>query len=198
MSAILAMSCSRDYRPPYPHPPAYLPRSSPENCLTNLRLSYNARDHDEFIKLLAPDFGFVFRPFGPRRPGDPPESWGIREEEESTYRLFEAVSVMNIELDYTPNPADSSFDEYPDTWKTVQDKITLRVQTVKPDWSDLTWLVDQEQEWFYLREYPNEKASDGKTIWRIWLWKEEILGSSKSFLSAAPSQPVGSKFIPLS
>jgi hypothetical protein len=62
---------------PPPILPDPLPQSSPANCLENLETASNDRNFDEYVKLFAGDFTFVFSQADWTRPGSPtPKNWG--------------------------------------------------------------------------------------------------------------------------
>jgi hypothetical protein len=155
----------------------YLPQSSPLNCMLNLQTAYIAKDYDEYIKLLSDDFTFYFCPADAHRQDDPtPDSWGIAAEKESAFKLFTSDTVDKIELDWGQTaPADSAFDDFSGQllWKIVQGNINLRVHTTNTDGTPLIYSVDSSVDWFYFKEYPDEKASDGHDLWRIWAWKDQ-------------------------
>jgi hypothetical protein len=172
---LFAVSCNPEKKLAPQIPSDYLPQSSPRNCLLNLETAYIQRNLDEYTKLFPLDFTFMFSPADAGRIYDPtPPSWGYSEERESTYKLFTSATVTKIELDWGETaPADSAFDEYPDTWKIVQGGINLRVHVTNEDGTPLVYSVDSAVDWFYFKEYPREKASDGQPLWRIWQWRDQ-------------------------
>jgi hypothetical protein len=180
LAGLLAVGCP--FAPTKTHdgvvvPPQYLPQSSAANCMENLKTAYNDRNFDEYIKLFASDFTFVFSQADWSRPDNPtPKNWGFNEEQTSTQNMFTDDTVQKIELSYVVNPVNDSSDEFPATWKIVQDKINLRLTTLKEDGTTLVLLVDAANDAFYFKEYADETASDGKPLWRIWRWEDEPLG----------------------
>ena len=101
--AVLAWGCGDDPTcadcPPGDDHPVYLPQTSPENVINNLRVSYLRREIGPYAKLLAPDFRFYFQS-ADIPPGLPCEYWNRDEDSTGTGALFGATTeVSNIFVD---------------------------------------------------------------------------------------------------
>ncbi len=153
------------------------PQSSPANCLANLKIAYNRHDDiNEYIKLFSDDFTFVFNPVDATRPEDPtPPSWGWAEERQSTERMFTSELTEGIGLNYDQDPAVNSGNEWPGTWKVLARHVRLQVDTRKDDGTQLTLLVEDGTGTFFFKEYTDERASDGKNLWRIVRWEDQTV-----------------------
>lgn len=164
---------------PDPDPTIYLPQSAPANCLENLITAYVDRNLDEYLKLFSEDFTFVFSPDDISQDPDIPVQWGLAEEQESTENMFTSDIVDEIELNFTQSVADSAGDEFPGTWKAIVSEVELRVFTRTEDGEPLTLKVSDGFATFYFKEFPEETASDGKTLWRIWRWEDQPIGKAR-------------------
>jgi hypothetical protein len=174
---LLALGCNADKVTKPPVDTRYLAQSSPENCLENLKRAYNERDIEEYGRLFTEDFTFEFSQVDWSRPDNPtPKTWGFDQEQTSARNMFTDHTVQKIELTYVVNPAADSGGEHAGTWKIAQDRIYLRLTTLKEDGTTLILLIDAANDTFYFKEYPEEAASDGGHLWRIALWQDEPLG----------------------
>ncbi len=161
---------------PDPDPDPYLPRSSPANCLENLITAYVERDPEGFLELFAEDFTFVFSPDDVVQDPTIPPQWGLVDEHFATEGMFTSDRVDRIELQFTQSVADTSGHEFPDTWKVMVTEIELRVHMRTGGGENLLLVVTNGFGSFYFREYPDETASDGQPLWRIWRWEDQPLG----------------------
>jgi hypothetical protein len=174
---VIALGCGSDKRKvTNPEDSIYLPQSSAANCLTNLQTAYTHRnDIEGYTKLFADSFTFVFNPTDVNNPTNPtPASWDLASERTATDSLFSSRFVDHIRLTFDQDPAVNSDAEYPETWKVLMRRIRLQVDTRKEDGSQLTLLAEGSDATFYFKEYPNERASDGKTLWRIVRWEDQV------------------------
>lgn len=160
-------------KPPLPPPEEYLPQSSAVNCLENLKTAYVRRNFDEYEKLFSTDFTFQFNPRDIGGQDPTPAFWGLAEEKEAAEGLFSNEVVDQIELDYALDPMENSDDEKPGTWKILAKNIRLTIHTRNPDGEAVQLQVPGDVNTFYFKEYPEETASDGRTLWRIYWWNDE-------------------------
>lgn len=110
-----------------PEPSLFLPRTSPENLLQNLRTAYREQAWAEFESLLAGAFTFYFSEEDTLRPEIPGE-WGSSEQFEHCSRLFDALCVTGLSLEFvhTPPRFDAEyFDGIDSLWVTEVSDITL-------------------------------------------------------------------------
>jgi hypothetical protein len=156
-----------------PTPSPYRPQSSIENVLYNLRESYIRRDLEAYRVLFAPDFVFRFNPFDVYNPGFPvPSSWGISEECRAADSLFASKQVTNIAISWSfPDAAVDS--AATGTWILQATGVDVLVVTTCEDGTHFSYLAEDGREMFHLRTYPQERASDGNSLWRITRWTDE-------------------------
>ncbi len=155
----------------------WLPQSSPAYCLANLQNAYLKRSFNEYLKLFATDFTFVFSPADVGDPVDPtPASWGLDEERDTHEKMFSSDLLDRIQLSFEQDAAEESNDEFPDTWKVNVHEINLILDTRKENNEVWIYKVVDGQATFYFKQYPNEKASDGRPLFRIWRWEDQPIG----------------------
>jgi hypothetical protein len=82
----------------------YLPLTSPENLVENLRRSWEARDLEGYARLLAPEFRFYFQE-DDVPPGLPASYWGLTEDTTGTGGLFATPEVLDIRVAFTIHDA---------------------------------------------------------------------------------------------
>jgi hypothetical protein len=173
---------------PNPCPPPasnYLPQTSPANVIANLQTAYAERTIDEYRKLFAEDFIFVFNPVDPVDPDHPnPPQWGLAEELSVTENMFADELVSRIELSSyslgVPERVDSLY-YGPRAWKVRVDQVNLQVSTRKLDGTLLTLLVEGATEAFFFREEPSELSPvDGRPTWYIIRWEDQPIGGMKT------------------
>jgi hypothetical protein len=84
-----------------PGPPAegFLPRTSPENLLENLKRAFNEREYAEYESLLAGDFTYYFSEEDQLLP-EIPESWEREQELEASRDLFNPACVPTLFLGF--------------------------------------------------------------------------------------------------
>jgi len=172
---ILAGGCvfSPTKVPPPPPVSLYLPQDSPANCLTNLITAYVQRDLDGYKALFASDFIFVFSPTDVENPTNPtPQRWGLPDEDASADKMFHSELVDKIDLSFTQAPAVDSGSENAGTWKVLVSQVNLLIYT-RQDGQPWIYRVNGGTATFYFKEYPQETASNGKPLWRIWEWMDQ-------------------------
>jgi hypothetical protein len=171
------LGCDHDKSPTKSDPGPYAPQSSVDNVMRNFRESYVRRDSVEYGRLFAQDFTFAFNPQDVINPVNPtPVQWGLTDELAAARSMFGSALVERIMLNFDYDPAVRSDDEYAGTWKVLMRNVRLQVDTRTGDGSQLTLLLENAKETFYLKEYPSEKATDGRNLWRIWRWLDEPIG----------------------
>jgi hypothetical protein len=173
-----------------PPPTKYLPQTSPANILANLQMAYGERDIDEYRKLFAENFAFVFNPADVTGDDPTPTQWGLADELESTNNMFRSELVSKIELSsYTlgvPERVDSLY-YGPRAWKVRVDEANLQVATRTDDGEPLIYMVDGTTEVFFFREEPT-KPIDGRPTWYIFRWEDQPIGG-KSTPTATSGKP---------
>lgn len=163
----------KDDKPPDP-PVTYLPQDSARNVLQNLMQAYEERNLEQYLKLFADDFTFVFNPLDVIDPENPtPPQWGLAEEQESTDNMFRNELVDKIELDYQYTDPVNSDDEYADTWKVNVTQVFLRVHTRNPEGETLIYEVNSGFATFYFKIYEDEPLENGNPKWKVWQWEDQ-------------------------
>jgi hypothetical protein len=160
----------------------YLPQTNPANVLANLQTAYAERKIDQYRKLFAEDFVFVFNPLDPIDPDHPnPPQWGLAEELSVTENMFTDTLVSKIELSSyslgVPERVDSLY-YGPRARKVRVDEVNLQVYARKEDGTLLTLLVEGATEGFFFREEPT-KPIDGRPTWYIFRWEDQPIGGRK-------------------
>lgn len=161
----------------------YLAQSSPGNVMENLRTAYMERNLDEYKKLFAADFTFVFAPADATDPDNPtPTQWSGAEEFTSTENMFRDDLVEKIELEYgslgVAEPDSANWGA--GAWKMKIDGVNLAVRTRNEQNEPLTYLVPGTTEVFFFREDKNTPASDGRPTWFIFRWEDQPIGAHKT------------------
>jgi hypothetical protein len=113
MTALVFSCGDDDTTAPAPTPSPYQDLSQPDHVLVNLELAVDARDYDEYRRLIDPEFVFVFSPddYGQ---GKTPALWG---------RADELPAVANLFDPAIPYPVKS---------------IYLSLQYQEDDWTEVT------------------------------------------------------------
>jgi hypothetical protein len=164
--------CGDDKKTTEPVPSHYRPQSSIENVLYNLRESYMRRDLAAYRLLFAPEFEFRFNPLDALNPsGGTPLSWNLAEECRAADSLFSSTQVDSISIEWLF--ADAATDSA-GTWIVQPTTARVLIASRNLDGEPLVYLVSDAPERFYLRSYPQERASDGQPLWRVTRWADGI------------------------
>ena len=155
---------------PYPE---YPPQSSPANCLKILKLAYVDRNLDEYIGLFANDYVFEFRQDDLTNPTNPiPGQQGLAAEKTEHDHMFHDVKVRKITLSFLHDNAVKDTVTFIGTWICHVTSVNLLIETSK-DGAPVEHQVLNGRATFSFKEYPNEKASDGRPLWRIVRWQDQ-------------------------
>ena len=162
----------------------YLPPVSPGHLLSNLILSYQARDLDEYASLFDPaEFRFQFSQLD--RDSDPtiPPFFFFNEDRQSTSNMFGDDTIDRILVRFlrqAPVPATED-DDLPGgpagVWKVAVHAVHLEIHVTDHDGMPLEYLVDGDRADFFFRQYPNEPIN-GQPSWKIVLWRDLAHGKS--------------------
>jgi hypothetical protein len=158
--------CDEDTVSPQPTPSPYSSPTEPESLITNLQLSYNRREIEEYAKLLAPEFIFRFQSIDVDDIGT--EFWTRDQDSTGTRALLTTPEVSDIRLSLIHGARDLTVDSTPPV-----DSLKIRIITtdLQVDQTDgTTWLVLDQQD-FYFRQ---GKAAIGEdpTHWFIYEWQD--------------------------
>lgn len=155
--------------------PPYTPQDSPANCLSNLQRAYVDRDLDAYRALFSTDFTFVFSPADSASPTEPtPPRWGLADEIVSADHMFHSELIDKIDLVFIQDTAVDSDSLYAGTSKVSLTQVGLLVYT-RMNGTPYIYRVADGTATFYLKEYPDEHASNGKPLWRIWRWEDQLV-----------------------
>lgn len=150
-------------------PRFWMPQDSAANCLTNMQKAYVNRDLDGYKALFASDFTFVLA-YGPSTlPSPMPERWGMADESAAADEMFHGELVDRIDLSFGQDDAVDSGALYAGTWKVHLRDVKLQVYT-RENGLPLILSVPRGSADIYFKSYPGEQASNGKPLWRVWLW----------------------------
>ena len=150
--------------PQLPDEPVYHQLTAPESLLANLELSYNRREIQEYMHLLAPEFTFKFQPLDAITFGS--DYLTHDQDSTDTRALLTTGEVFSIRLTLIPGGRDPSIDT-----EAPVDSIKIRILTtdLQVDQKDgLTWFVSDQQDFFFRQG----KAALGEdpTHWFIYEW----------------------------
>jgi len=175
MLAGFAWGCGKDATCPNCRYPAYLPQTSPENVLHNLKESWEFREIDEYAKLLDPDFRFYFQQ-ADIPPGLPRDYWNRDEDSTGTGALFNAATeVTDIRLDLGAFTVEDSVRvDQPDVKRIRLTHAKLEVDHV----NGVTLLVLGDIQDMYFRK-GNVAAGTDSTKWYLFEWWDQSGGSLK-------------------
>ena len=185
LSVPLLAGCNKEKTTKPVVPDLYVAQDSPANCLANLEQAYVDRDPEQYVKLFASDFAFVFCPDDVENPTNPtPAQWGLAEETTAHSHMFRDSLVDKIELAFQQSQAVDSGMIYAGTYRVYLTLVNLRVYTRKQDGTPWEYRVPNGTATFYFKEYPEEEARNGQPLWRIWRWEDQPLGGGA--LARAP------------
>jgi len=164
--AALLVSCDEDPVDPGPIHVSYASPTAPESLITNLQLSYRQREINEYVKLLAPEFIFKFRPADANVVGA--EFWTRDQDSTGTRALLTTTLVSEIRLDLIGGPRDVSIDA-----SAPVDSVRIRIVTtdLQVDQTDgITWVADAQQD-MYFRQGKAENGED-PVRWLLYRWDD--------------------------
>jgi hypothetical protein len=184
-AAILAIGCfDKESKPKVVTPdpfPGFLPDTSADNVLSNLKKSWTDLNYNAYVSLLSDEFTYIFAPQDIGGPHNNPESWGKADELLSAHHLFsktdankEGYIVQSVTLSFSRGPDVPNDME---TWtKVVISQIFLTVTTRQKDTGDpLDYLVQGDQANLWL--------VDEGGAWKIIRWEDKPIGG----LAAGPA-----------
>lgn len=163
---LLVFGCGEDTIEPDLQP-LYLPNTSPENLVKNLQTSYRRREIDQYTKLLAPEFVFVFQPADAGQ--IPNGTWNRDADSLGTGALFRTPDVSNIRIDLLFGAA-----EKPQETGFAEDVRQIRIKTtfleVNESASGITLQITDPQDFFF-RPGRTENGEDPGT-WFLLEWRD--------------------------
>jgi hypothetical protein len=149
-----------------PEPFLQKPQTSPENVVHNLQFVYVHRDIEQYAKLLAPEFRFVFQPIDAQEITQ--DSWTREEDLAGTRALFEAPVVTSITIDLVHGPAvDADDPELPPGAKEIRINQTfLQVD----ESTGITWVVSDIQDLFF--RSGDATLDEDPDLWFLFDWRD--------------------------
>jgi hypothetical protein len=168
----------------------FLPRSSPENLLANLKAAYADRNLAEYESLLAlklPAFTAVRSQGDQAQPGMPDEwsAWGRQTEIDIHRLMFDTTLVKTLTLDYTTG--EPQRDAMGGMWSIAVTNVNLRLYGTIPGQEDqgLQELkVEGGTSRFWFREESWNALGTGDKVWKIVMWEDRTPGGLR-----IPGQP---------
>jgi hypothetical protein len=152
--------------PPAP-PTQYVPQTTPESVVFNLQVSYRRKEIDQYAKLLAKDFQFVFQVGDPSRP--PEGFWTRHDDSTGTEALFRTPEVIDIRIDLIHGPPeDPSEVGFDDDVKLIRINQTL---LEVDEQVGITWQVTDLQDMF-LRPGRAENEGEDPNLWYLLEWRD--------------------------
>ena len=167
VGALVWAGCDESFSPgppPLPRGPDFRAQTSPANVVGNLQVAYRLRGIDEYSKLLAPEFIFVFQPQDAQVINT--DFWTRDEDSTGTAALFNTELVSNITVELIHGPAEAPIDTtLPPGTKWIRiDQTLLEVDET----SGITWLATDRQDMFFRRG--NAAAGEDSTQWFLLEW----------------------------
>jgi len=158
--------CDEDVVKPHDGPSPYSSPTEPESLITNLQVSYQRREIQEYAKLFAPEFIFKFQPIDANEIGT--EFWTRDQDSTGTRALLTTSEVSNIRLSLVHGPRDLTVDSTPPV-----DSLRIRIITtdLQVDQTDGTTWVIQDQQDFFFRQGKTVNNED-PTHWFIYEWDD--------------------------
>jgi len=140
--------------------------TTPENVVLNLEDAYRRRDTDEYAKLLAPEFRFVFQPQDVFDLGK--EFLNRDQDIAGTTALFTTAQVAHIQLFFVSGSPVAAADT-----TLPADAVRIRANQVQlqvDETSGISWVVTDVQD-FYLR--PGRPANgESAADWYLLEWRD--------------------------
>jgi hypothetical protein len=158
--------------------PTYLPRTTPQNLLHNLKKAYKYRNIAELESLLAENYTSVISEEDQQKPdmGDTTYAWGHDTEVSIHMRMFDAEYVQTLSLEYTIGDP---------IWDAVLDMYVVDVQDVSLYLYGSTpghptevreYRVSDGSSRFWFRKNPWTTGARHNSIWTIVRWEDEPVG----------------------
>jgi hypothetical protein len=153
--------------PPVDPTNQYLPQTTIPNVLSNLQKSYQRLNIDEYEKLFASNYTYIFAPQDVGGPDNNPPTWGVGPEIDSARKMF-SKSVANSE-GYVADQITLNFDqgdEIPNQengWtKVILSNVYLTLITHKEDTGDplnyevrgdgaYLWFIKTGDKWYIVQ-----------------------------------------------
>ncbi len=153
----------------------FLPRTSVENLLENLKQSYLKRDFDQYDSLLAPEFEFVYKP----DESTIEEFMDVEEERKVHQRIFGTQYVQELDLSFDVGIAELDSTQYDTTYEqfrttTLLTNVYLRLIGTTPDHPTVTEdleVQDGRQQFWFVRTSYNDPTTN-QPIWKIIRWED--------------------------
>jgi hypothetical protein len=150
----------------------FLPRTSPQNLLYNLKQAYKERSIAEYESLLAnPDFTFELSPEDQLKP-DLPDQWGRDPEILIHSRMFDAEMVQQLTLDFAVG--DVVWDATQGMYTALITNVNLRLYGSTPGHPTEVkeYTVSGSTSKFWFRKNPWTTGAAHDSIWTIVLWQD--------------------------
>jgi hypothetical protein len=174
----------KETAPPDQVESAFLPRTSPQNLLHNLKQAYLERNAAEYESLLAVDFTFLLSEEDQAKP-DMPDDWGLETECLIHRHMFDDGYVQQASLDFTVGNDL--------TWDAVQGMYTMMITNVDLFLYGSTpahptelkeYKVSDGRAKFWFRKNPWTTGAAHDSVWTIVMCEDNPTGSRGSTGSA--------------
>ncbi|MCK4305372.1 MAG: hypothetical protein KAY24_14130 [Candidatus Eisenbacteria sp.] len=176
--------------------PLFLPRTSPENLIANLRVAYDEWDLAEYDSLFAADFIFFLMPDDQHIAEHFDRELEIAihgnlfdtEFVQTLILMFETVTGEDITLDEARSTPQDSL------WTAVMTNVDLLVFGVTPGHPyehPMGYEMEDGQEQFWFRKNAWTDPGSGEQVWTIVEWREIYTGGTRlgQALSVPPAGP---------
>ena len=174
-AAVLVGGCSSPGPgPELPTGPEFRDRTSLENVMYNLKLSYEEMNVEEYLDCLSADFEFYPSDADVQDPElELPVSWYKADEQLMHENMFDDES--NIEsISVTLTISSIVYDDGADPGSPLDDTCVCVVDVdlrVHLRVGDLTYLATAPSE-FHMRVDTDQQGPGGELLWEIYLWYE--------------------------
>ena len=163
----------------------FLPRTSPENLLRNLKLAYEKRNVAEYESLLAVDFTFVLSVEDAGQPGMPSQ-WGRNTEIAVHWHMLDTDLVTYLALDFVVGGR--VFDDIAQLWTVTITHVDLELTGMTPDHPiSKSYSVRNGTSKFWFRQNDWTAPGTSDRTWSIVKWEDSPLYSRGAPGAAEPA-----------
>ena len=157
------VGCSDNPVKPLPPGPKYLPSSTPQNTLENLRRAYTTRDSTGYDSL----FDFAYQGISVRS-GFPPDSFTYSDERLHIAVLAKRTSITSVQLIFPASTRSTDLGD-PPGWATLSMSSPFLAIIDNP--SSLVIEASEQMEFKFIPSTPSA-GSPTDTTWHIIRWTE--------------------------
>ena len=154
------------------NPPTFLPRTTPQNLLYNLKQAYKERNIAEYESLLAnPSFTFELSDEDQDKP-EMPDNWGRDPEILIHSRMFDAEMVQQLTLDFIVG--DVEWDAIQGMYSVLITNVNLYLYGSTPGHPTEVkeYRVTDSRSKFWFKKNPWTTGAERDSVWTIVMWED--------------------------